>query len=236
MRLFFLCLIFSFSAYSQSSGTVTYHFYIPLAVDDIKDEKAKIFISKTIELANSQEFELKFNNSKSSFKYLDKLNYDSEYDRKVNNIATLAYTSPDTYIDFVNKISIVMKDDGTLIKSTIESEKWEIKNETKTIGTYLCYKAVAYESFINRKGEPKTREIICWFAPALPYSFGPKTFNGLPGLILELTEDNKTFTASKIELSDKEIDINLPKGKTTSKEEYDEKLKESLGAIVKSRN
>lgn len=236
MRLFFLSLIFSFNAYSQSSGTVTYHFYIPLAVDDIKDEEAKKFISNIKELANSQEFTLKFNKTRSSFEYLDELNYDSERDRKVNDIAKAAYTSDDTYIDFFNKIMIKIMSDGTLIKSTIESEKWEIKNETKTIGTYLCYKAVTHESFINRKGEPKTREIICWFAPVLPYSFGPKTFNGLPGLILELTEDNKTFTASKIELSDKEMDINLPKGKKTSKEEYEKKLKESLGAIVKSRN
>ena len=236
MRLFFLSLLFCCSAYSQSSGIVTYRFYLPMEVDHIKEGDSKVFISKLIGVANSQEFELSFNRTMSSFKCLDKLNLDSEYDRKVNNIAKSAYTSADTYIDFVTKISIVMMNDGTLIKSNIESEKWEIKNETKTIGTYLCYKAVAYESFINRKGEPKTREIIGWFAPALPYSFGPKTFNGLPGLILELTEDNKTFTASKIELSDKEMAITFPKGKTTSKEEYEKKLKEGLGAIIKSRN
>lgn len=235
MRLFFLSLIMSVSIYSQSSGKITYSFYIPLSVDDAKDENTKMFVSKMIEFANKQEFELSFNKTKSSFIYIDKLNYDSEYDRKVNNIAKF-YTSSDIYTNFVNKIDIAVMKDGTLIKGTVEVEKWDIQNESKKIGNYLCYKAISQKTFVNRIGEQKTREIICWFAPALPYSYGPKTFNGLPGLILELTEDNKTFVASKIEFFDKEIEINFPKGKMVSKEEYDKKLKEGLGAIIKPKS
>ncbi|MBF4466836.1 GLPGLI family protein [Flavobacterium sp. LC2016-12] len=236
MKLFLFLLMLTASIHSQSSGTVRYRFYLPLTVDDIKKEDTKNFITKLNDLANNQEFELTFNKSKSTFKYVDKLNYDSEYDRKLNNVAKLAYTSSDTYIDLGNKTEVEIMDDGTLIKSPIQSDKWEIKNDTKKIGTYLCYKAVTQRTFVNKKGEHKTREIICWFAPALPYSYGPKTFYSLPGLILELTEDNKTFVASKIELFDKEIDINIPKGKMISREEYDKKLKEGLGAVIKSKS
>jgi len=219
--------------YSQSSGKITYSFYIPITVQDAKDEQTKMFVSKMIEFANKQEFELLFNKSKSSFTYIDKLKYDSDYDKKIDNISRLAYTSSDTYLDFENKLAVTLMSDGTLVSSILENEKWDIQNESKKIGNYLCYKATLQKAFVNRKGEQKTREIMCWFAPALPYSYGPKTFNGLPGLILELTEDSKTFVASKIELFDKDSNINFPKGKTVSKEEYDKKLKEGLGAIIK---
>lgn len=74
----------------------------------------------------------------------------------------------------------------------------------------------------------------------LPYGFGPIQFNGLPGLILELHYINTTYFATKILLSDKDIPINFPKGKTISKEEYDKKLEASMGGVIidkkKSKN
>ena len=71
--------------------------------------------------------------------------------------------------------------------------------------------------------------MTAWFAPSLPYSFGPKNYYGLPGLILELTEGSTTYIVTKIELSNKNISVVQPRGKTISREEYNKRLKKQMG-------
>ena len=82
---------------------------------------------------------------------------------------------------------------------------------------------------IHRDNKIKINNIVAWFAPSLPFSYGPKDFYGLPGLIVQLTENRTTYLANKIELDDLEISIDFPKGKTVSKEEFDKKLKAQMG-------
>lgn len=79
--------------------------------------------------------------------------------------------------------------------------------------------------FVNRRGMNTSIPIVAWFAPSLPYSYGPKYFTGLPGLILELTDRKVTFLASSIIiLKDEELPIDFPKGKTISQEDYTKKV------------
>ena len=74
---------------------------------------------------------------------------------------------------------------------TIETPKWELSDSTKIVCGYTCHKAVA--DFRGRKW-------IAWYAPELPFSYGPWKLCGLPGLILE-SYDNKMeykYTATEI--------------------------------------
>ena len=63
-----------------------------------------------------------------------------------------------------------------------------------------------------RKNKEEEIEVIAWYAPDLPIPIGPKGYNGLPGLILQLDEGQNrlTYKAKKIELNKKIQPIKIP--------------------------
>ncbi len=77
---------------------------------------------------------------------------------------------------------------------------WEINdNDTKKIAGFVCTKA---------KAEFRGSTIIAYFAKDLPYSAGPYKFFGLPGLILDVRVEGKSYDlwrAESVNLHDKKI-------------------------------
>lgn len=87
----------------------------------------------------------------------------------------------------------------TLAKDTINID-WKILEEQKKIGDYMCFKATT--NF-------KKNNYTAWFTLELPFSYGPWKFNGLPGIILEIS-DNTNFHqifATKIRIEDKQVSL-----------------------------
>ena len=139
-----------------------------------------------------------------------------------------------------------------LIKDELPKYEWEMSTETKNIGQYTCYKATYSKevenkniSFIN--GETK-EEIVketvvttAWYTLQVPISNGPKNYQGLPGLILEINDGKNLIVCTEIIINPSEvIKIEEPKkGKVVSQKKYDEiqnkKSKEMLEKF-KSRN
>ncbi len=169
-----------------------------------------------------------------------------------------------TYKNIKEKVQIVEEaffGKEFLITDSLKIWKWELKNETKKIGNYTCYKAVAidpvteedlkrYEDFKKQQetaktaffimDEPKDRVTTVWYTPEIPIGQGPGGFWGLPGLILEANFDETVILCSKIILNPKDkIEIKKPKkGKKVTKKEYDsliekqlEKMKDEKGNI-----
>lgn len=62
--------------------------------------------------------------------------------------------------------------------------KWKIGTETKIILGFNCQKATV--SFSGRN-------FTAWFTEEIPISDGPYVFHGLPGLILQITDDQGYF-------------------------------------------
>ena len=218
-------LLISILGYSQS-GKITY----TTKIDEnfYKNTKEKDAISNYINLANKNEFELKFNKTESSFKFTQSLNNDVDSD--IQAVVRLGFTtSKDVFVDKNKKQEISKELDGTLILENLEHNVWEITEISKKIDNYLCYKATQRFDYTNRKNEKKFYIIEAWFAPTLPYSFGPKTYYNLPGLILELKEQKTTYYATKIELLSEDLKIEIPNGKTILRSEYDNKIKKQFG-------
>lgn len=103
-----------------------------------------------------------------------------------------------------------------------KSCEWKITQDKKKIGGYICYKATK-KILLNNKLPIK---VIAWFTPEIPFSFGPKGYGGLPGLIIALDERGFYFYAEKIKFSDKNLVIDKPnKGKFVTPDEYDQLIK-----------
>ena len=86
--------------------------------------------------------------------------------------------------------------------------KWVILDETKKIGkldTQLA-KCKAYG-----------RTWYAWFCSDLAYNFGPYKFNGLPGFIVSIYDEDKKLTFTLEKFLKKEIKYQLPKDKQYKK-------------------
>jgi GLPGLI family protein len=226
---FGILLFFLTNVYSQrKSGEVNYKLFAIKFELDSKDTSINDITKKIWKEAENQSFKLSFNNLKSSFIQHQVLTKENEIGKTniLDKIASNLVSTPYSYfIDFSEKSYILKTVDGILIEKPREIYNWKITTETKNIGSYLCYKATCFKSFIGRDGKEKSIQITAWFAPSLPYSFGPKDYNGLPGLILELTENKSIYYASNISIfNDIEIKIQFPSGKTISEFEYAKKI------------
>ncbi|TRT95358.1 MAG: GLPGLI family protein [Microcystis aeruginosa Ma_AC_P_19900807_S300] len=82
-----------------------------------------------------------------------------------------------------------------LITESLPNINWKILNETKQIGGYPCQKAM---------GTCGGRNYIVWFTTSLPVPFGPWKLNGLPGLILEASDEKSyiSFDFIKIKMGE----------------------------------
>lgn len=193
------------------------------------ETKIKNVMGDLLKEANKQMFIIEFNSSRSRFTLNTSLSTPSnneQYKKTIAKIASNRFTSDfNYYLDKKENVVILEKTNGALIKKKYDKKVWNITSESKMVDEYLCYKANYVKSYIGRDGKEKNITIIAWFAPSLPYAYGPKDYNGLPGLILELTEKETTYYASKINITkDKEVKIDFPKGKTITEEEYNRKV------------
>lgn len=151
---------------------------------------------------------------------------------------------------FANKTEIMGK--RFLIKDELPKYDWKLTDETKNIGVYTCYKATYTRqedrtsmSMENGEVSEKTEKVdvvtTAWYTPTIPVSNGPRGYNGLPGLILEVKEGNETIICSEIVMNPKDkIKIEEPKkGKKVSQAEYekimDKKTKEMMEQFKSKR-
>ncbi|MBS1572044.1 MAG: GLPGLI family protein [Bacteroidetes bacterium] len=69
---------------------------------------------------------------------------------------------------------------------------WKISSEKKIISNYNCNKATTIF---------RGRNYTAWFTNQIPLSNGPFVFRGLPGLILEISDDDSEFSFEMIGLN-----------------------------------
>lgn len=212
-----MSLLIGFNSDKKASpcGIVTYSFVPNNIANEEKQGKKELFsaIDKLNSSAADLNFILKFNEIESLF-FLEK-QLESDLNQNAISYAKNIITKGKYYCN--KNENILLRESGaydkyTLIKSTLSDKKWQITKESKKIDDFICYKAILV------KNEKKII-VEAWFCPQIPVSFGPKEYNGLPGLILELKEPLFTFYATKINLSNSPIKIMPLKSKNIITEE-----------------
>lgn len=169
-------------------------------------------------------FYLDFNKTKSKYYMKNILNRD--HDKKMK-LAIISNRGLQTYFQNLADRKVIYRTkvfgDIFNVESELDSLNWNLTRIEKNIGKYICYKATT---------NYRKKTIEAWFTPEIPFGFGPKGYGGLPGLILELKENNLIYYVQKINLSPKSnTKISFPKRKDIiSRKKFD-----SIGEELKSK-
>ena len=124
--------------------------------------------------------------------------------------------------------SFINNENNYLVKD-IFKHNWNITSETKVILKQKCQKATT--TF-------RGRNYTVWFSTEIKYPYGPWKINNLPGIVLELYDDQNFFTVKAIEIIKNDIDVipalinELDFSKNISLEEYNIKVEEKNQEIL----
>jgi GLPGLI family protein len=130
-----------------------------------------------------------------------------------------------TYTDIVKQMQYEERaffEKEFLIIDSLKQYKWKLSEETKTIAKQLCKKATTMitapqmrmrvsiggagnntDTTANTPRAPKETELVVWYAENIPVSFGPDSYSGLPGVIMEIDQDNGANVTTAVEVSAK---------------------------------
>ena len=200
--------------YGQKSLYVEYKEFVNIQVPLIRNEALWIDLDKNTSIYASN-ISHQVSDEKIEKEILKKETGGSNVVASIGRIIDNDYVM----IDYNQKKVELIEDHGKKVFHVEDSfleKKWVITNDKKDIQGYQTYKAT-----IHLRGT----DWEVWYAPDLPYSYGPWKLNGLPGLILEAkTLDGFfTFKASSIEY-DTSKKIHVPYDKIYKKITFKEYL------------
>jgi GLPGLI family protein len=162
-------------------------------------QRSPEFVTKIETIASEFDFSLVFNDSTSIF-FLEKKLFSD------NNAAGIALVHTGYFGRIKqqsnNYITEELQEDFGRFLVSRPYQKWELHDDTKMIGDYLCFKATTFYTVTNPKGKVFTHDFTAWYTPQLPYKFGPVGYGNLPGLIIELQGKRAIFGVKKIQFYD----------------------------------
>lgn len=216
LRVIFVLLITINVLFAQKkSGKVIYKVISNKNINLKKITKNNESKGLTSFFKNTADFELTFKNDKSIYKRIVKFNKEGE-EKKINFFEIIGGGNG---VFFSEKGNVIQSkntfDEYFLIRYS--KKKWNVTQEMKRIGGYLCYKAIS-------SGEEKAE---VWFSPEIPLNFGPKYYNGLPGLVLEVHIGKIIIRAFEVNFKEVEEIKKPTKGKEITEEDYYKKVKKA---------
>lgn len=260
--LFFLLLFINLANGQEFQGKAIYlSKLLNNVVFDVKgmsDEKVKALNEKMSKMFE-KTFILNFNKIESIYQQEQKLQQSSSpRSTSAGELEGDLYKNSKTK-QYIKAEELANK--NYIISDALKNYSWDLKQESKKIGGYTCFKAISiikvtkkelqeYEiektkqsknktSFLNLE-KPKDEVITVWYNPEIPVNHGPDQYWGLPGLIMEVSTTNLIILCTKVILNPKvKNKIKAPKnGKIMSQNGYDlmeekqfDKLMDENGAI-----
>lgn len=240
-KIFLFCFLISSSIQAQlKSGEVLYSLELSFSPNDISEQNNSAGNSTLARMLKEAESELaevkgilKFNSQKSYFTKEIPMQINKSPALKIS-LSLLGLSNEGYFSSIAEKerLEITEKFGKTYLieDDLMKKERWNVTQEMKKMGKYVVYKATTTEVVENSKGKFEN-QVIAWFAPEIPYSFGPLGYGGLPGLILQL-ELNSNFpskyTVESVEFNDEEIEIEVPKGQRITSDEMNKMARKAM--------
>lgn len=202
---------------------------VSLGNKKIENSYINDFFKTAQENAKYVNFQLNFSKESSDFYIVDNLEVEYQSFRMVKGFSGYqGFTSIRKNNCYIEKEI----DAKTFILKSNFNPAWTLTTETKKIGNYNCYKATGIKT-TKINGKERKTAIVAWYCPEISYPFGPNGFGRLPGLIIELQQDNITYGLKSLVLNDKKnklTEINY--SKIITQEKYNEILKKLRKSIV----
>lgn len=217
------------TVFGQESLRVLYTVQPNFDLDKMQHAEAKTMAGMAAEIMTDFEFQLLIDNDQSIFKQSKQLVRDDINPMMYELAAGFCSGNQIWHTkanDSIKRIAL-LNTDPSMVLTLDEKLQWKITNESKQIGNFTVLKATT-----TRRLGSYLEEIEAWFAPNLPYSFGPLGYNGLPGLILEMYRDNVIFKLKEIQ--EKKVEMKFPESsKEMTFEKYYDMLDANMAAIKK---
>jgi GLPGLI family protein len=219
----------SFLAFSQKP-TISEVIYKTKSLINLEETRKKnpdatdLHVRIMNEMENIQ-FSLLFNKTESLFEEKESMVSDEKKDSYLQALGRSMTFNGKLYTNIKSGLVLHQKtltSDVFLIESNVKDIKWQLTSETKKIDNYTCYKATTFTTIESVRGTVEL-PVTVWYAPNIPFAFGPKNYAGLPGLILEVEVNKLVFYAVKIDLNKpmKDSGIVAPaKGKRVTIKEF----------------
>ena len=227
---FIICMMTSLNA--QKSGVITYQETMKLDIQ-IDDAPAGVDLSGMLPSSRSVSKILTFDGNKAEYADGKEEREDHEFtsdDGSIQIVFAEDEHENKLYTDYKEMVSLNQQGfmgKAFVINEPMEKTKWKITGEKVKYLDYECIKATTTDE--------EGRDIVAWFAPAIPIKAGPSGFGHLPGAILMLSRGDQELEIKATNVELKEVDeIKKPKdGKKVSKEEYDKIVEEKIKEMEK---
>ncbi len=215
MKVVLSIILLFFISVLTAQSSVTIQYKVKLYNDSDKNININKWVKQAVSGAEKIKFILKANQSESIF-YLEDNIYNKEKKVKIaldfSEYIAPIYNSFNEEFYYFNTIDENYFKKNEYLVKVKKLETWKIKEESKKINGFLCYKAEGM--LLSEEEQVKPKKVIAWYCPEINCSTGPNGFGGLPGLILEIQVGNVLFGAERIESFKKSVTIDrLDKGK-----------------------
>lgn len=179
--------IFSFFASAQSK-----RFYYEV---NFKRDSAGTYPAKDIVVLEiNKDYNIFLSNDYIVTDSLNNIKKDNQVFAEPKFDQVIIYKKDNHKFEFIQNLSMYY------YKYSVKREiSWNISNEHKKIGAWEATKATT-----NFGG----RSWTAWFSQDIPLPYGPYVFHGLPGLILEISDNEKNYHFNLVQNKNYTIELN----------------------------
>ncbi|NRD18463.1 GLPGLI family protein [Winogradskyella eckloniae] len=226
-----ICFLGIYSLTAQNKGKITYRIEvikdsIEKPFENLENSEAKNMALQMFQDSEPVEGYLIFNDSVSIYNVEPKIDipgWNNGSDgliitKSKHNISWSLAGGSSVYFNDLSRDFTITQNEimGPTVRVIQKPKEWILTEESKVIDGYTCYLAT-----IDKLND---KILKAWYTPEIPVKHGPKGFNGLPGLILEIEDVVFLWKAIKLDFKSPEADdiIEPVEGDLMTKEEFKE--------------